>query len=118
MAAKKKTAKKKIARKKVARKTVARKTVARKIRANPVIKDHLIVAQLRPEREAEALKKKINVARSVYFDGAAWVGNRDNAARYHNKTHAVKIAQLIADQDMHGNRFRQLAVMVDKQHPK
>ncbi len=113
MAIKKKTAKKKTAKKKI-----VRKKVTRKIRANPVIKDHVIVAQLRSEREAEALKKKINVARSLYFDGAAWVGNRHNAARYHNKAHAVKIAQLIADQDMHGNRYRQLAVIVDERHPK
>lgn len=117
-ASKKKVTKKRIVKKKVAKKRVAKKKVTRKVRANPIMNDHMIVATLRPEYEKTALKKKINVARQLYFDGAGWVSQRNNAARYHNKNHAVKIAHLIADQDLHGNTRRQLGVISDTKHPK
>lgn len=117
-ATKKKVAKKRIVRKKVAKKKVVRKKAARKVRANPIVNDHMIVATLRPDYEKAALKKKINVPRVVYFDGAGWVPQRNNAARYHNKKHAIKIAHLIADQDLHGNTRRQLGVIADSKHPK
>ena len=112
---KKRQAKKKVAKKRATKKKVAKKKAARR---NPIVKDHLIIAELREPAEAAARKKGVTLDKRLYFDGAGWTKTASNGARFHNRLHARNIAQLIADSNAHNNTLRQLAVIEDTHHPK
>ena len=126
MAAKKKVSKRRTSKKKVAKKRVTKKKTVRrratapkknKIAARRVV-DHMIIAEMREAKQAAARRKGLTFDKRLYFDGAGWSKNTHNAARYHNRGHAVKIAQLIADSGSHNDNLRQLAVIEDTAHPK
>ena len=88
------------------------------MRKAPAVVDHMIVADMREPKEAEAKRRGLKFDKRLYFDGAGWSKTPNNAARYHSRTHAVKIARLISDNGSNNDSLRQLAVVEDTDHPK
>jgi hypothetical protein len=80
--------------------------------------DHMIVADMREAKETAARQKGLKFDKRLYFDGGGWSKSAGNAARYHNRTHAVKIAQLLADSGSNNDSLRQLAVIEENGRPK
>jgi len=113
MAAKKKVSKKRVAKKRIIKKRAAKKKVSKKRtvrRANPIYKEHIVIAQLRPDKAKEATRKRLPVVNRLYFDGAGWNENKMNAARFRSRAHALSIAKLVVESKIHNNKLRQIAV--------
>ncbi len=101
----------KIIKKKTAKRTVKKKTAKKTARrTNPTYKEHIVVAQLRPEKAREATRKRLNIVNRLYYDGAGWSEKIANAARFRSRAHAVSIAKLVVESKIHNNALRQIGV--------
>jgi len=94
--------------------TRRKKAVTKKVerRRNPVYKEHVVIAQLRPGKAREATRKRLPVVNRLYFDGAGWTETLNNAARFRSHAHAVRIARLVVENKrLHNNTLRQVGVI-------